>query len=138
MKKQNLLISVIIIVAAVALGIYLMQREVSAPVQSNGNELSQGMPVEQEDITVDLSCASDKAITATFHLPEDESVDLMLSDGRAMNLSAVVSASGVQYANADQSIVFWSKGNGGILTENGETTYTDCLIDEASMIEALQ
>jgi membrane-bound inhibitor of C-type lysozyme len=45
-----------------------------------------------------------------------------------MTLSQVVSASGARYANADESFVFWNKGDGAFIEEQGTTTYADCVI----------
>jgi membrane-bound inhibitor of C-type lysozyme len=55
------------------------------------------------------------------------SVDLELSDGRTFFLPHVISADGGRYANADQSFVFWNKGNGAFIEENGTTTYSGCV-----------
>lgn len=50
------------------------------------------------------------------------SVAIQLSDGRAMTLPQTLSASGIRYANTDESVVFWSKGNGATLAE-GQPDY---------------
>jgi len=55
------------------------------------------------------------------------SVSLILSDGRQLELHQTISASGIRYANEDESFVFWSKGNGAFITEGGQTTYSDCI-----------
>ena len=52
---------------------------------------------------------------------------LTLGDGRTMTLLQTISADGARYANADESIVFWNKGNGLIFMENNQQTYTGCL-----------
>jgi membrane-bound inhibitor of C-type lysozyme len=51
----------------------------------------------------------------------------MLSDGRTMILPQTISADGTRYANKDDSVIFWSKGNGLVFTENGKETYTGCI-----------
>jgi membrane-bound inhibitor of C-type lysozyme len=56
------------------------------------------------------------------------SVALTLSDGRAMTLARTLSADGTRYANADESFVFWSKGNGALVLEhNQEKSYIGCI-----------
>jgi hypothetical protein len=55
-------------------------------------------------------------------------VDLELSDGRTFSLPQVISADGARYANSDQSFVFWNKGNGAFIEENGTTTYSGCVL----------
>lgn len=54
-------------------------------------------------------------------------VDLVLSDGRKINLPQTISADGVRYANSDDSFIFWSKGNGAFIMENNVQTYTNCI-----------
>jgi len=57
------------------------------------------------------------------------SVDITLSDGRAMTLARTISADGVRYANPDESFIFWSKGNGALVLEhNEEKSYIGCII----------
>lgn len=57
------------------------------------------------------------------------SVKLVLSDGRNLQLSQTISADGSRYANSDESIVFWSKGNGAFILENNQQqTYIGCLV----------
>lgn len=56
-------------------------------------------------------------------------VDLALSDGRTMVLPQTVSADGGRYANADESFVFWAKGNGALVLENNEQkSYIGCIL----------
>jgi membrane-bound inhibitor of C-type lysozyme len=76
--------------------------------------------------TVKYACADGKSIDATYY---PDYVDLMLGDGRAMTLPQTVSGSGIRYANADESFVFWSKGNSAFATEGDpdNPTYGDCV-----------
>jgi len=59
------------------------------------------------------------------------SVVLVLSDGRNMTLPHVISADGGRYANADESIVFWNRGDTAFITENNSQTYANCAIPSA-------
>lgn len=57
------------------------------------------------------------------------SAEVKLSDGRTLTLPQTISASGVRYANADESFVFWSKGNGALVLENNvEKSYIGCVV----------
>lgn len=78
--------------------------------------------------TATFVCADDKSIVAKFYPDE---VALTLSDGRELALSQVISGSGARYANGDESIVFWNKGNTAFLTEGSDDnmTYKDCVAD---------
>jgi membrane-bound inhibitor of C-type lysozyme len=77
---------------------------------------------------VTFNCEAGKSIHAVFY---PESVGLILSDGRALSLPQTISGSGARYANADESIVFWNKGNTAFITEgsDGATTYGNCVVE---------
>jgi membrane-bound inhibitor of C-type lysozyme len=72
-----------------------------------------------------FACKDGKSIDATFYA---DKVDLKLSDGRSMSLPQTMSGSGIRYANADESLVFWSKGDTAFITEGGDEkeTFSDC------------
>lgn len=38
-----------------------------------------------------------------------------------------IAGSGIRYANADETIVFWSKGETAFMMEKSETTFKDCI-----------
>lgn len=75
---------------------------------------------------VKYACADDKSIEATYY---PDKVELMLSDGREMTLPQTISGSGIRYADADESFVFWSKGNTAFATEDDPNTptFADCV-----------
>jgi membrane-bound inhibitor of C-type lysozyme len=75
---------------------------------------------------VKYACADAKTIEATYY---PEKVDLVLSDGRTMTLPQTMSGSGIRYANADETFVFWSKGNTAFATESDPNTptFADCV-----------
>jgi membrane-bound inhibitor of C-type lysozyme len=83
---------------------------------------------EEAVATATFKCAGSKAIDATFYA---DKVDLTLTDGRSLELPQVISGSGARYANADESFVFWNKGDTAFITEgpddNGTMTYKDCV-----------
>jgi membrane-bound inhibitor of C-type lysozyme len=72
-----------------------------------------------------FTCKDGKSIEVTFYA---SSVALKLSDGRSLTLPQAMSASGARYANADETFVFWNKGNTAFITEgkDGKETYSDC------------
>ncbi len=86
--------------------------------------------------TVNYACNDQKTITASYYRGDapvsapneppipNGSVQLVLSDGRAMTIPQTLSADGSRYANTDESLVFWSKGNGTTITEGTRPTYT--------------
>ena len=73
-----------------------------------------------------FACNDGKSIDATFVNGPDSSVRLVLSDGRKVTLPQAMSASGARYANADESLVFWNKGNTAFIEENGKATFDGC------------
>ncbi len=70
-----------------------------------------------------FKCDANSELKAEFL---DESVRLMLSDGRQISLPQVISASGVKYANTDESFVFHTENNNAWVEENGFATYLNC------------
>jgi len=106
---------------------------------------NKGANEQQETAKVTYACDASKTIVATYYsgpslavatssgMPPtpNGSVALTLSDGRAMTLPQTISGSGIRYANADESLVFWSKGNGAFITEgtgsNAPQTFSNCV-----------
>jgi len=97
---------------------------------------------EHSKINVSYLCNKQRAIDATFDrgvpppavVPGEPpiptgSVSLVLSDGRRFTLPQTISADGARYANGDESFIFWSKGDGALVLENGvEKSYTGCVV----------
>ena len=73
-----------------------------------------------------FKCDGGKSIDATFYA---SSVDLKLSDGRSFKVPQAMSASGARYANADETFVFWNKGDTAFVTEgkDGKETFSGCV-----------
>jgi membrane-bound inhibitor of C-type lysozyme len=76
---------------------------------------------------VTFSCLSGDSITASF---APNAVYLELSDGRAAVLPQTISGSGARYANADESFIFWNKGNSAFIEEGNTVTYSECATGE--------
>jgi len=90
--------------------------------------------------TVVYTCDSGKPITASYYegttTPKTAPgappipggiVSLTFGDRAPMTLRQTISADGARYASADESFVFWSKGDGAMVLENGaEKDYTNC------------
>jgi membrane-bound inhibitor of C-type lysozyme len=121
---------VLLVIVIVLIGAFLWyNRDASwlAPFlgsNKTGNE-------QQETAKVTYACDASKTIVATYYTGPSQavqassttpptpngSVALTLSDGRAMTLPQTISGSGIRYANADESLVFWSEGNTAFITE---------------------
>ena len=86
--------------------------------------------VHAETIHAAFHCDGGKSIVAVFENGAKASVDLTLSDGRHLALPQARSADGARYANADESFVFWNKGNTAIVEERGRTTYSGCVTNK--------
>src|SRR5271170_3154148 len=111
---------------------------------NNGEMKSQssGSSTTTPSNAVSYFCSDGKGIKAIFFENPQSYVVLALSDGRALNLPQAVSGSGIRYelpdapvqagrspatASSTEDIVFWSEGNNAFLTENGATTYGNCV-----------
>jgi membrane-bound inhibitor of C-type lysozyme len=101
----------------------------------------EGTTLKYKIATVLYSCDGGKTITAEYYegatkpasIPDmppipGGSVKLTLSDGVAITLAQTISADGVRYSNVDESFVFWSKGDGALVLEDGkEKSYIGCV-----------
>jgi membrane-bound inhibitor of C-type lysozyme len=79
-------------------------------------------------------CDAKKTIHAVYF---KDKVIVELSDGRAMQLPQTISASGIRYANKDETYVFWSKGPTAYLEEMGKMTYEKCVELDTSSVEGM-
>lgn len=115
------LLAIIIYVATLFLGFFLGMR------YENAKAIITLYEKDGSAIKAVFACPGDKAIYAEF---VDDKVDLLLSDGRSLSIPRAISASGARYASADESFVFWNKGNGAFIEEKGSITYDDCVTAE--------
>ena len=90
--------------------------------------------------TVHYACAQGRTLTAEYFTGPTRTapsgapipgghVVLTLVDGKRLTLPQTLSGSGIRYANADESFVFWSKGDTAFVEEgaNRSVTYADCV-----------
>lgn len=90
--------------------------------------------------TVQYSCAQGKSLSADYlegqtrTAPDGRPIPggrvvLTLADGKKLTLPQTLSGSGIRYANADESFVFWSKGNTAFVEEGPKqtVTYENCV-----------
>ena len=138
--KTLLLILIVIILLATGSFYYLSEKPqviilpVPTPVATEGSIKLLS--------TATFYCQNNRTIAAEFFETNATvgaatigSVNLALSDGRKLELTQTMSADGARYATADESFVFWNKGNGALVNENGEEKdYKNCII--AAALEA--
>ncbi len=130
MKRNTVIFIVLIIVLAIIVGIAFSRR---SQIIQTGTDIA--------PIVAEYTCSDNKTITASYFQgsstprtnPEmppvpGGHVELALSDGRSLSLPQTLSADGGRYANSDESVVFWNKGNGLTFTENGSQTYMGCIM----------
>ena len=142
-KKIVFIILTVIIAAGAAMWYAGSKMNKSAPAPSLSQPSSTELVAE-----ADYACDGGKTINAAFYKGDvvavkpgeppvpTGSVRIALDDGRNFDLFQTLSASGARYANADESFVFWSKGDGAIVQENGaEKEYTGCVVP-ADAVEA--
>lgn len=138
---KNILILAIVVIAGA--GIWYLSSRAHVP----GSAVP---PIAQASFACDMG----KAIAASFYQGESKpspgpdqppvpggSAVITLSDGRSMTLPQTISADGARYANADDSFVFWTKGNGAFVTEGDQQTYAGCIVvaaDPGSLPQAYE
>lgn len=137
--RKKIIISVIIIAILAGAAIWYFSR--------GGNEKQNPLAVsENEPVLIaqaDYICNGGKTIKASFYKGEQitvepgqppvptGSVKLILNDGTNLDLPQTISADGGRYANDDESFIFWSKGDGAIVLEDGaEQNYVGCAVQK--------
>ena len=72
-----------------------------------------------------FQCNAGKSIHAVFY---KHAVHVALSSGPEVFLPQTISASGARYANDDDTLVFWNKGNTAFVTQGNPNiqTYSGC------------
>ncbi|MCX6789333.1 MAG: MliC family protein [Candidatus Gribaldobacteria bacterium] len=133
MKKTYVGVVAILLVGVIALAWLLFQKK--SP-DMNNEAVKTDVLISQ----VDYQCDGGKIINAKYYqgpkAPQAQpgemptptgSVQLILSDGRQLNLPQTISASGIRYATTSEDLIFWSKGNGAFITENNVQTYSGCI-----------
>jgi len=131
------LIALVIIVAALAAAAWVYR---DAPVLAPFLGTQTGGAGKQQLVgKATFTCDDGKTVTADFfegpapvsqpgEPPQPNgSVALTLGDGRQMTLPQTISGSGVRYANAGESVVFWNEGNTAFMQEGSTTTYSGCI-----------
>ncbi|MDQ5883006.1 MAG: hypothetical protein QG648_361 [Patescibacteria group bacterium] len=151
MKKYFWLAGILIIIIVGLVIWNASQKSVSLPVTKVTTTTTVTSTSKTLLNKVKYTCDAQKTIEATFYegteypvnpgempIPSG-SVKLVLSDGRTLNLPQTISADGVRYADANESFVFWSKGDEALVLENGEEKeYKNCVVSDSltSFIQA--
>ena len=117
----------LLLVIGIVLFFWLRPKPLAAPIVET--------PKPTPTATAQYICNNKKTIGARFYEgAATGTVELALSDERVMSLQQTVSGSGARYSNGNPQIegsetfVFWSKGNGATVTDNGdEKSYFGCV-----------
>lgn len=132
MKTKSTLVSAIVIIVAIIAIILVLKLPRHAP-GTNGTANT----VQPQDLTFVYTCAEDKTIKATYHIPGDDYVTLALSDGRTVDLKHVVSESGSRYVSDDKVMAFEDSETGATLQEGAGVTYMACATNYEEGFNAL-
>jgi membrane-bound inhibitor of C-type lysozyme len=119
MKNTQIVIGIIIVLLIVAGAFAFIH------IEGIKSQLASTTPAPAGN-AVQYSCTQG-TIAATF---TDSQATLVLSDGRMLVLPQVVSGSGTRYEKG--AIAFVGKGSNAFLTENGATTYENCIAGATS------
>ncbi len=115
-KHRAVIVAFIILILAVTiLAVWPDARQVSKDAEKKNAGII---------ATATYQCADNKSIHAVY---TSNSVQLELSDLRALTLPQAISASGARYASTDEHFVFWNKGNTAFIQENNILTFTECV-----------
>ena len=111
-KTVWIVVIVLVIIGVIAAVVH--SNRAAAPVTNTSTMTS----------SVSYSCDANKTIAAVY---TTGMANLTLSDGRTLSLAQAVSGSGVRYTDAADTIEFRNEGSNAFLTENGATTYDNCV-----------
>ena len=120
----------IVVLIIILLGFSYFKLHTALPASTANNPIAQATFVCDAGKTIDASFyqGESKAAASPDQPPvPGGSVSISLSDDRQMTLPQTISADGTRYANADESFVFWAKGNGAFITEGTQQTYSGCI-----------
>jgi hypothetical protein len=133
----SLIAAVIAIIVIVAILIYALT------INKHANRVSDQAPEKTADIftpenlmaNVIFDCASGISLQAAFYDSQAQApatsdmppipggkLKLTFSDGRQIVLPQTISADGARYASADESIIFWDKGDEAMFDSAGQGT----------------
>ncbi len=134
--KYKVIILLLLFIAGIVLFFWLRPQPVVAPIVENPTPTAMAGYICNNKKTIGARFYEGAATTATStNMPVPTgSVELALSDERILSLKQTISASGARYSNGDPNVagsetfIFWSKGNGALVTDNGdEKSYFGCV-----------
>jgi heat shock protein HslJ/membrane-bound inhibitor of C-type lysozyme len=108
--KKDILAIVVLVIAVIGLGALI---GLSGASNITGPNLT-------DPTTATFAGGNQQQLVAIFG---DGEVNFTYGDWGAMSLPQTISASGARYANADESIVLWNKGNGVTLYKDGQIVF---------------
>lgn len=111
---------------------------IAAAACSDGPPLKPAAAADKPIATARYVCQQNKTIVADYFdgpsrtAPNGQPIPggrvvVSLSDGRKLDLPQTLSGSGIRYANAGESFVFWSKGDTAFVEEGKAMTYAGCV-----------
>lgn len=129
--KRNLIIDIFIIIVFLG-GLILWHKFSTSEITEKSTLIS----------SVQYICDNEKNIIASYYegprmptpvpgeMPTPTgSVEISLNGDARIMLRQTISGSGIRYANEDESLVFWSKGDGALIMRNNvmDLSYINCI-----------
>lgn len=125
-SRYSMILAILLYVGTFGIAFYLGQ------IWGSANAILEQSPiVKEQDLnnnvinSATFVCDEGKYINAIFF---SNKVELSLSDGRNLILSQAISASGARYANENETIIFWNKGDSAFIEENAINSYNNCFV----------
>lgn len=132
MQSRNWIIGALVLIIVLVGAYFYFSPGTAAPTTPNRSLVS----------TAVYTCDQGKTIAAAYYegpaAPQPApgepatptgSVDVSIGGAATTTLAQTISADGTRYANADESLVFWSKGNSALVMRNNtmDLDYSNCL-----------
>lgn len=128
-ELQKTVASILILGAVAAVIVLLLSMY---PVAQQTGAVEQQDSLTEPVAAVVFQCAEGKEFLARVEVRPDASpenpgrAEVFFIDGSITPVTQTMAASGVRYATADESLVFWMKGETAFIEQAGQTTYQDC------------
>lgn len=141
--------TVLVVVILIALCLVLWAYRNTPPLSNffGSNTATTTPGIVRGNTIVSYTCDEGKTLSAEYIQGSDQgsttpdgrpvptgAVELSFTDSTLLRLPQTISASGIRYANADESFIFWSKGSTAFVEQgigiDQTQTYKNCIAEE--------
>lgn len=147
-KLPKIVISILGVLAIILVSLLLLRIYPDSKTKTSDIDGSVATSGTKMIAHAEYLCDNNKTITATYYegpavaqpqkdqppIPTGSVAVSFDTDPTVYTLAQTLSADGARYANKDESLVFWSKGDGALVMRNNtmDHAYTNCVTSPAT------